>query len=222
MKGFAIMAFLRKFRSCSLLLIAGFFLMCGLAEATVIYTDTMTITGADPTQLGRISRNGVPSDWSGPKAFPGVINTTASYHYMTLDLDLVALESGFIYGGFIQIDFDSTATTTFLSAYLKPYDPSNLATNYLGDPGSSGNPFPGDPLYFQVVVPSPDHLVLVLNETTTDGSGLGVSGGLTVEAFSDTEYTDLIAVSTPVPEPGTWALLACGMAVLVARRFRRG
>ena len=49
--------------------IALFFLICGAAHGAVIYTDVMTIGAGDPTQLGRISRNGVPSDWSGLKHF---------------------------------------------------------------------------------------------------------------------------------------------------------
>ena len=193
---------------------AALFMMCGVAKATVIYTGVMTIGATDPTQLGRLSRNGEPSDWSTSKAFPGVINTGISYHYTTLDLDLSALESAYSsYGAYLQINFDSTAATTFLSAYLNSYSPFNLATNYLGDAGFSGNSF-GNPLFFQVVVPSTNHLMLVLNESTS-GGGLNLPGGLVVEAFVDTAFTDLPA---PVPEPGTWALLACGMALLVARR----
>lgn len=220
MKGFITMVSLRKCCSCLFVWMAAFFfLMCGPAKATVISTDTMTIGAADPTQLGRLSRNGVPQDWSGSEPFPGVINTTTSYHYTTLNLDLGALEAGlgFSYGGYIQISFDSVHTTTFLSAYLDSYSPLNLATNWLGDPGVSGNFFGVDPLFFQVVVPSTHHLVLVLNETATNG-GLDLPGGLLVEAFTDTEYTDLTPTST-VPESGIWELLLCGIAFLVGRRL---
>ena len=40
---------------------AVFFLICGAAQGAVIFSDVMTIGAGDPTQLGRISRNGVPS-----------------------------------------------------------------------------------------------------------------------------------------------------------------
>jgi hypothetical protein len=208
-----------SFDGRALPVMAAFFLMGGLAQATTIATDTLVIGAGDPTQLGRLSRDGVPSDWSvTPKPFPGVINPTTTYHYITRDLDIAALEASmsFAYGGFIQVNFDSSAATTFLSAYLDSYNPLNLATNYLGDAGFSGNPFPGDPGFFQVVVPAAHHLILVLNETTPNG-GLNLPGNLVVEAFSDTEFTDLEAI----PEPGTCALLFYGMAILRTMRRRR-
>jgi hypothetical protein len=82
----------------------------------------------------------------------------------------------------------------FLSAYLDAYSFSNEATNWLGDAGTSGNSFGVGPLFIQVVVPSGDDLVLVLNETTTNG-GLNLPGDVTVEAFADAEFTDLSPLS---------------------------
>jgi hypothetical protein len=215
------MVSLQRLCSRSLLGIAAFLVMGGLAQATTISLNTLTIGAGDPTQSGRLSRNGVPQDWSGGEAFPGVINIGTSYHYMTLDLDITALEAGFNYGGFIQLDFDSIPTTTFLSAYLDSYSPANMSTNFLGDAGTSGNFFGVDPLFFQVVVPSGHHLVLVLNETATN-AGLNLPGALTVEAFADTDFTDLTPASTPVPEPASLTLLASGIALLARRRLRRG
>jgi Subtilase family/PEP-CTERM motif len=197
--------------------IAVLFLICGAAHGAVIFTDVMTIGAGDPTQLGRISRNGVPSDWSGLKAFPGVINTTTSYHYTVLDLNLAALEFPLAYDAYIQIDVDSSYLTTFMSAYLNSYNPLNLAANYLGDAGSSGNFFGADTLFFQFFVPYGNNLELVLNETTTNG-GVGLPAGVTVEAFVDSGYTDADATNaSTVPEPGTWVLLALGMAFLGMR-----
>lgn len=215
------MVLLRKFCGSSLVWMATFLLACGAVEATPIYSGTTSVTGGDPTQLGRLSRNGIPQDWSGSEPFPGLLNATTSYHYTTLDLDLTSLMAPFTsYGAFIQINFDSITTGTFLSAYLDVFDPLNLGANWLGDPGTSGNYFGVDPLFFQVVVPEGHHLVLVLNETSS--AGLDMTGDILVEAFADTDYTDLTRKSN-VPEPRTLELLVCGLVVLLAaRRFGRG
>ena len=217
MKSFSSMVSSRKSYGRSLVWAAAFCLSltCGLAEATLIFTGGIQVSAGDPTQLGRLSRNGVPQDWTGGEPFPGVVNPAVSYHYTTLDLDLDALEAGFTFSGFLQIIFDSPSPNTFLSAYLDSYDPTNKAANWLGDPGFSGNFFGVDPLFFQVVGGAGHHLILVLNETTLGDEGLNQLGIVTVEAFADTEFTDLIP---QVPEPGTWALLACGIALLAARR----
>lgn len=228
MKGLLTMVSMQRFLRGSFAWIAASSLLmcCGVVQATLIDTiDNVAVTAADPTQLGRLSRNGVPQDWTGSEPFPGVINSAISYHYTTIDLDLEALETGFVFGGYIQISFDSLSATTFLSAYLDSYAPdptapSNLGldVNWLGDAGTSGNFFGTNPIFFQVTVPTPSHLILVLNQTATGTTGLGpATNQILVEAFADTDFTDLT-----VPEPGTLELLACGMILLVARRLRRG
>jgi len=187
------------------------------AQATDLYTGTLTLTASSPSQLGRLSRSGVPSDWSVVKTFPGVINPALQYAYTTLTLDLasIAASQGLVYAPFIQISIDSTSPNTFFSGYSNTYDPLNQATNYLGDAGASSNPFPGSPRFFQLVVPSTQKLVLVMNESTT-GLGLNAPASILVEAFADTLYTNLSAV----PEPATGAMLALGIATLAAMRRR--
>jgi hypothetical protein len=220
-KGLATMASSRKILGCSIAWLAALLLTSGAAVATPIFSATSSISAGDPTQLGRLSRNGLPQDWSGSEPFPGALNLATSYHYTTLDLDLASLMAPFTaYGPFLQISFDSFAATTFLSAYLDAYDPTDFAANWLGDPGTSGNFFGTDPVFFQVVVPAGHHLILVLNESSPN-AGLDLPGNILVEAFADTEYTDLTP-GTGVPEPRTLNLLACGLALLVAaRRFGR-
>ena len=172
MEGFTTMASLVKLCGCFVAWIATLCLMCCFANATVIDTETLTLTSADPTQMGRLSRNGIPQDSVRDGALSG---RDQDHHVLSLQYTRLRCRGPGVrflflsYGGFIQIDFDSTATTTFLSAYLDAYSPSNLATNWLGDAGTSGNFFGVDPLFFQVVVPSAHDLVLVLNETTTNG-----------------------------------------------------
>lgn len=195
------------------LLVAGSLVLACSAQATVIFTGTLNIAPTDPVQLGRLSRNNVPQDWSGSEAFPGFINTTTSYRYTTLTLNLSALQSGFVsYGQFLQINFDSPSPNTFLAAYLNTYSPTGASTTWLGDPGNSGNPF-GNPSFFQVIVPAGSQLVLVLNETTTN-AGINFPGTVLVEAFTDTLYTNLV----PVPEPAGWALMLAGLLALPAVR----
>lgn len=206
---------------CSATLCLSALLGAGLAQATTLYSNSISISSADPTQLGRLSRNGTPQDWSGGEAFPGVINTGTSYHYTTLTLDLDGLIAGLGlgYGGYLQISFDSVAPNTFLSAYLDSYSAADKALNWLGDAGASGNFFGTDPRFFQVFVQTGHDLVLLLNETASNG-GLNAPGGLLVEAFQDTEYTDL-SPSAAVPEPAMLGLVLLAAAgALAARRVR--
>ena len=187
----------------------------GAAQATTIYNTSLTLTASDPTQLGRTSRGGIPQDWSGTEAFGGVINTTVAYAYKTLTLDIGALEAGYVYGDKLQITIDSTSTATFLSGYLDSYTSPVSATNWLGDPGTSGNYFGTDPLFFQVTVGAGHNLVLLFNETSGTGLGLNQTALITIEAFRDTQYTDLIAA---VPEPSTWAYMLGGLALVPVLR----
>jgi hypothetical protein len=200
---------------CSLMLFGG------LARASVLYTGTISLTNADPTQLGRISRDTIIPDWSFQKVFPGVINPTVSYHYETVT---VFVPSWF---PFLQISIDSENFDIFASAYDTSYNPNpaaanrGLDVNYLGDPGGSGNLF-NNPLFFQVVDRAAANslsggtIVLVLNETTNTGTGLNSGVGLLVEGFSDTGFSEV------TPEPVSSILMGAGLLVLAARHRRRG
>jgi len=195
-------------------------LSLGMANAAVISSFTDFLTVADPTQTGRISRNGLAQDWSGDETpFPGVINTTSVYYYQTYVFNVGNTP-------YIQIEVNSTATTTFVSAYDTSYAPDSAGapnlgfdTNWLGDAGTSGNFFGTDPLFFQVTVPVNGNLIIVVNQTTvgtTAAAGIGSSDpyNITVEGFIDTEYDDPPAT----PEPSTVLLGVTGLAVLCALR----
>ncbi|HWY44146.1 MAG TPA: PEP-CTERM sorting domain-containing protein [Candidatus Sulfotelmatobacter sp.] len=182
-----------------------------LAAAEEIFTTTDALTAADPTQLGRLSRNGLAQDWIGSEPFPGVINPTTTYFYTAYE---ITVPTG---GPFLQIEVDSVSTNTFVSAYSGAYDPTNLATNWLGDAGTSGNFFGTDPLFFQVIAPS-STIWLVVNNTGASGIGLGDPYTLTVEAFADTEFND---PPVATPEPASMLLLGTGLVGLIAVRRRR-
>jgi hypothetical protein len=178
------------------------------SAATILDTGVVALRATDPTQLGRLDRSGgVPSDWSTPKAFPGVVNPTVSYRYETFSLANIPLP-------YIQITIDDVSGTaqTFASAYLNAYTPNNafpnygLNLNYLGDAGNSGNYFGTDPIAFQVVLPVGATLVLVVNDTSATGAGIGQPFRLLVEGFADTSFNE-------APEPATFGLLLAALGV---------
>ncbi|MFL6447058.1 MAG: PEP-CTERM sorting domain-containing protein [Bryobacteraceae bacterium] len=185
--------------------------------ATIFDSGLATLKATDPIQRGRLSRNGVFSDWSAPEPFPGVVNPTASFRYATFVLPYVEYP-------YIQIMFDDVSGTaqTFASAYLNSYVPNNTAPNfglninYLGDEGFSGNAFGSVPNAFQVVMPLGGTLVLVVNDASTTGAGIGQPFRLLVEGFISTDFND-------VPEPATFGLLAAalGAGALLARKKKQ-
>jgi hypothetical protein len=189
-------------------LLASFLMSTGMARADLIFD--MGVVAFSPTgdQLGRLSRDGITSDWAEQKAFPGVINTGTQYAYELFDFN-----SG-VYS-FIQVSFDDPFVAFFDSAYLKPYTPVSLDINYLGDPGSSGEWF-GNPNYFQIQVPQFTDLQIVVNEVS-HGGGSGKSFDLLVEGFIDQNYDG----APTVPEPATILLIGAGVAVLGLVRARR-
>ena len=205
--------------------------LCGpLARATDILNDPAdSVTAANSsTQTGRISRNGTQQTWdpavSGEAAYPGAINTTTAYNYVSYTFSAAQLGNG----QFVQINFDEPlAADLFVSAWTTFNGTSSLTSGagFLGDAGQSEDyafgsipPTPQDPRFFNVTVPAGSSLTVVVN--TTSAAALGENYAIDVEAFSTKDYTDI----TAVPEPSTWTLLGAGAllgGVAVVRRQRK-
>jgi len=190
-------------------------LLVSIAQADVLTVFTTSIASNDPTQLGRISRNGIPSDWGSLKTFPGIINPTTTYNYHTYSVN-----SGVT--PYIFITIDSVTANTFASAYFPTYNPTTtganhgMDVNYIGDAGSSGNYFGVDPISFEVYVPVHSDFLVVVN--TSSNAGIGQPFTITVQGFLDDQFTS-------TPEPSSLALLGSGVlgvAGLVRRKLRLG
>lgn len=183
------------------LILAAASLVASTAHADFLFNTTDAITaGRDFTQMGRLSRNGVPQDWGGSEAFPGVINGGIQYFYYAYFINVGNTP-------FIQIDFDSNSPNTFVSAYQTSYNPSSKNTNWLGDEGFSGNAFGVDPNFFDVIANLNSTLVIVVTTTAANGVGVGDPFHLIVEGYLDSSFT------STVPEPST--LLLCFLPLLV-------
>jgi hypothetical protein len=184
-------------------------ILTAAAHASVLATfDNESLSASDPTQLGRLTRDSIISDWSGQKLFPGVFNPTTSYHYRTYTVPVM-------YSPYVQITVDDPGAYIFASAYLDTYDPNDKALNYLGDQGFSGNYFGVNPAFFQVVVPQNHSVVVLINDPAAANGGLGQPYSLVIEGFADANFNE-------APEPGTMLLTAAGLfgAALALRRRR--
>lgn len=205
---------MRPISSAGKLFMAGL-LAAAAGQAEILFDTSSALTVGDPTQTGRLSRNGVPQDWFGGEPFPGVINTTTTYNYHVYTVNVGDTP-------FIQVDVDSVSANTFFCAYDTSYLPDSAGspnfgfdTNWLGDAGSSGDTFGVDPLFFQVMVPENHELVIVVNNTGASGVGVGDPFHLTVEGFIDQNFTD----PSTVPEPTT--VFVCGGALALMALSRR-
>jgi hypothetical protein len=204
----------------------GLALSAGLAAASAeAYTGS--ISSSDRTQVGRISRNGIPQDFAGGEgAFPGIVNPTVTYYYETF-----AVNTGNT--PYLSVTIDTPTGNVFGSAYQTSYAPdsdttANLGfqTNWLGDAGSSNYVFflgtPGDPGYFDVVAAPNSTVYIVVNTTGAAGLGLGDTFSLYVQGSTDVSYDNQVDLSVSrIPEPSTVVLLLAPLGLMAIFRRRR-
>ena len=188
-----------------------------IARAELISNFTSTVTANSPTQFGRPSRNANPQTWAGTESYPGVnpstVNTLYSYKTYTF------AASSFIGAPYVDISFYDVFNSgnLFASAYAGSYNPANRAANWLGDEGFGFNLFGVDAEAFDVILPTGEPLVLVVNTTGLNGAGRGDPFQVAIRAFGDNQFGPPII---PTPEPSSIALLGTGLlgAVGVLRR----
>src|SRR5437879_4375384 len=87
----------------------------GAANAADLVNVSGTLGASDPIQSGRLGRNGVPSNWTAAKNFPGTTNTSIFYRYRTFAVSVGA-------SSFVQVIIDDPNAALFASAYLNSYN----------------------------------------------------------------------------------------------------
>lgn len=172
--------------------------------------------GSESQQTDRMWRDGVPSDGTGSKAFPGELGGGQMYYYETYTF----LNNG--PAGVVDIVGtlgSGDPMSVFFSAFLGTgYDPIfvNNGPNYLGDGGSSPTDTSDSP--FSILVPANSNFLIVANSAWPVQSVPGSLG----DTWSFTVTGDNV-VRGVVPEPLTIAGLAmglCGAAGYLRRRCR--
>lgn len=113
------------------------------------------------SQLGRIFRDGIPSECP-TKAYPGIFNAATTFNFETFTYSNTGAAAACV-----TVNFDPNTgatpcgTNAHASAYIGAYDPANQATNFVGDVGSSVT----QPFSFEV--PAGQNMVLVVTNTAS-------------------------------------------------------
>ena len=175
--------------------------LLSLASSSAQAQTTFTFTGTEAIESQRLFRDGAPSTFAAPKAFPGTFAEADRFQTFTFANPL-AVNSVF------TVNVTAPDSGAFYSVYDSFFNPANLAQNYLGDGGVSG------PTAFSILATPNENLILVLN--TVGGTGVRSTSTFT------TSFT-----TAPVPEASTTVslglLLALGMGgtVMAARKTRK-
>lgn len=205
------------------LLLSLIFLAAPALQASVIFEKLITdldaprLSSTDPFTTGqRLFRTGNPTFWGDPIVFPGLTGVAGNRAY-----DLFTFAIPYATPIFWQISVDFPAgNDLFVSAYRNSFDPGNLATNYIGDIGSSGNNF-GFPTSFQVITDPGEAMLVFVHRVSLNLAGdfEDLPYGLLVEAFDNQFYDDLRPAA--IPEPATMSLLGGALLALAFAAKRR-
>lgn len=151
-----------------LLLIAAAAVLCGLSIPVhaAVATYSHTWDGTEAIQgPQRMFRDGNASVAGSPKTFPGNWSNNPTY-FVTHSLSVVV-------GSVVSVATTQN-TSSFFSLYDNAFDPTNLATGYLGDQGSSQNGT------FSIIAPASGNVLLVVMSTGGSGAiGSSWSTGVT-------------------------------------------
>lgn len=175
-------------------LVLGTWAAADSARADVInYTHTWD--GSEPSGSLRLFRDGAPSVAPIPKPFPGTISSTTFFDTLLLSVAP---------GSLVNVLTVLNNFNSFYALYDTSINLSNLATNYLGDAGTSDTG-----IAFSIVAPASGQVLLV---------AMTVGGSAAFGSTTSAEITFTPAVAAP--EPSSIALGSLGVACLGAIRWQ--
>lgn len=136
-----------------------------------------TITGASPTLVERLSRNGEASGCGNTKPCPGTTGGANPFHYNTHTFTNTGPDTCVT----VMLNVSCAASTNALqsTAYLTSFNPSDLCANYIGDSGASTS---GSSVGYSFRVASGAKFVVVVNEINQSGPSQGC-GDYTLDLY---------------------------------------
>ena len=176
------------------------------AHAVVVVSGNGFLDTSDPTQTNRVFRDAVASTWAAQKAFPGTIGGT--FRYDLVNGTFAANATQAIYYEITYSSVNAVVSQPFAVAYNGPFNPANIATNYIGDSGSSAD-VNGSDRVFQVVVAAGGSLDVNFSEVIV--GRLPSDYKYSISAYSDAFRNENFGA---VPEPATWAMMIFGFGLV--------
>ena len=119
-------------------------------------------TTATGTQMGRVTRNAIPSSCTSVKSFPGISSGSFSYRYDAYTFVNTA-DTPVCAEIYVSAAGYSATDILFPAIYLNSFNPANIGQNYLGDAGGGINTFG-----FSAMVPAQTPFIVVLSEVNQD------------------------------------------------------
>jgi hypothetical protein len=134
-----------------------------VVPAALAVTINGALTNTDPTQTGRLTRNGIQASCASPKSNPGLF-TTGAFHY---DAYRFFNTSGSTQCVTIAITNADANCNAFSAAYSS-FNPANPSANWLADPGLSTG-VPPTPTSFSLNIPANSAFDVVVSEVNAGG-----------------------------------------------------